>query len=211
MLEDKANLALLQRLMTAPTLDSYVAKGRAEVTRWAQLHYQNHTDASPSSHLKEGVCHLEEAVSHLKEEERGQEMPRLGIKVVTQHTDAPPLSYPREEERGREMPRQEGDRAATLTRGGGGGGAGGGGGWWCVKAAGGNGGMDIWVLHEGNWRAVTQNLRDGESYVIQVCARVSLSVISGQVFDLAVPRVCQRRVEEAFFKTGHMAGEMYAV
>ena len=121
MLEDKANLALLQRLMTAPTLDSYVVKGRAEVVRWAQLHYQSDADAPPSSHLQE--------------EERGQETPR------------------------------QGDKTATLN---GGSGGAGGGDWWCVKAAGGNGGMDIWVFHEGNWRAVTQNLRDRESYVIQV-------------------------------------------
>lgn len=40
--------------------------------------------------------------------------------------------------------------------------------WWCVKAAGGNGGLDIWVLHEGNWKSVTEALSDHESYVIQV-------------------------------------------
>ena len=126
-LEDKANLALLQRLMTAPTLSSHVAKGRAEVTRWARLHYQSHADSPPLS------CRKEDIKEDLKPD---QEMPR------------------------------QGDKAAALQDGGD---VAGGGDWWCVKAAGGNGGMDIWVLHEGNWRAVTQKLRDGESYVIQVC------------------------------------------
>lgn len=130
-LEDKANLALLQRLMTAPTLSSHVAKGRAEVTQWARLHYQSHADAPPSFCLNQDI--KESLEEDLK---RGQEMPR------------------------------QGDKAAALK---GDGDGAGGGDWWCVKAAGGNGGMDIWVLHEGNWRAVTQKLRDGESYVIQVC------------------------------------------
>lgn len=40
--------------------------------------------------------------------------------------------------------------------------------WWCVKAAGGNGGLDIWVLHKGNWKTVTEALSEHESYVIQV-------------------------------------------
>lgn len=40
--------------------------------------------------------------------------------------------------------------------------------WWCVKAAGGNGGLAIWVLHEGNWKAVTDALSENESYVVQV-------------------------------------------
>lgn len=40
--------------------------------------------------------------------------------------------------------------------------------WWCVKAAGGNGGLDIWVMHAGNWKSVAAALSDNESYVIQV-------------------------------------------
>lgn len=40
--------------------------------------------------------------------------------------------------------------------------------WWCVKAAGGNGGMDIWVMHAGNWRSVTGKLQEDDDYVIQV-------------------------------------------
>lgn len=41
-------------------------------------------------------------------------------------------------------------------------------GWWCVKASGGNGGMDVWVVHEGNWRTVVERLHENEEYVIQV-------------------------------------------
>lgn len=152
-LEDKASLALLQRLMTAPTLDSYVAKGRAEVTRWAQMHYQSHADAPPSPYIIEGAPHADSRPS-----------PCLG---EDERRDGHPEGGRRESARDEETRQQ---CAGVVTQTGGGGGAGGGG-WWCVKAAGGNGGMDIWVLHEGNWRAVTQKLRDGEIYVIQVCAK----------------------------------------
>lgn len=40
--------------------------------------------------------------------------------------------------------------------------------WWCVKAAGANGGMDVWVLHKGNWTAVAEHLHEKERYVVQV-------------------------------------------
>ncbi|CAN0326658.1 unnamed protein product, partial [Hapterophycus canaliculatus] len=98
-LEDKANLVLLQRLMTAPTLESYAVIGRGEVARWAHGRFERQRNQWP-----EGTP--------------------------------------------RDPPEGEED-------------------WWCVKAAGGNGGLDVWVLHEGNWKSVTYALSDHESYVIQ--------------------------------------------
>lgn len=110
-LEDKANLARVQRLMAAPTLESYVVAGRTEVDRWAALHFR-HDFVKPSVPLK-------------------------------------------------------GDGALPSQSGGDVGGDGGEN-WWCVKAAGGNGGMDVWVMHEGNWRVIVQRLHETEEYVIQV-------------------------------------------
>lgn len=119
-LEDKANLALLQRRMTAPTLQSYVLRGRIAVTNWAHHRFHSDTPLIPSlsgRSYRTGELHQ-------------------GIPGVGSDDDA----------------------------------AAGGQDWWCVKAAGGNGGMDIWVLHAGNWRSVTEELHEGEDFVIQVHA-----------------------------------------
>lgn len=108
-LEDKANLVHLQRLMTAPTLESYIVAGRAEVDRWAKLRYR---PDSPKTSRPPEQC-SEAQVKHSADGEL------------------------------------EGN-------------------WWCVKASGGNGGMDVWVMHEGNWMAVVERLHETEEYVIQV-------------------------------------------
>lgn len=121
MLEDKANLALLQRRMTAPTLQSHAVKGAAAVALWARLQFQQD--------------------------------PQLGGSVGI----APDQDVPSVAPLGAEAV------AATVGRG-----SARDDNWWCVKASGGNGGMDVWVLHEGNWKAVTEKLRHDEEYVIQV-------------------------------------------
>lgn len=108
-LEDKANLAHLQRLMTIPTLESYVVTGRVEVERWADLRFRPATIRPPR-------------------------LPEIQENTKWQSLDG-------HEARG---------------------------GWWCVKASGGNGGMDVWVVHEGNWRGVVERLHEAEEYVIQV-------------------------------------------
>lgn len=97
--------------MTAPTLESYIAAGRTEVDRWANLRFR------PDS-------------------TKILQPPEQGSKAQLQHSAGGEL---------------EGD-------------------WWCVKASGGNGGMDVWVMDEGNWMAVVEQLHETEEYVIQVCS-----------------------------------------
>lgn len=122
MLEDKANLALLQRRMTAPTLQSHAVKGAAAVSLWARLQFQQDPQlggslgSAPNQDVPSAAPHGAEAVA------------ATGVGRSSAGSDN----------------------------------------WWCVKAAGGNGGMDVWVLHEGNWKAVTEKLRHDEEYVIQV-------------------------------------------
>lgn len=149
MLEDKANLVLLQRLMTAPTLESYAVHGRKAVADWAQLRFQQRNkppDGAPMPPRAppEGVLVDEDRTSR-----RNGTTMRDG-KAATTTTVVPETV------------------AETVTAVGVGDGGAGGEDWWCVKAAGGNGGLDIWVLHEGNWTSVTEELSDDESYVIQV-------------------------------------------
>lgn len=135
MLEDKANLVLLQRLMTAPTLESYVANGRQTVAQWAQVRFQQRNKPPdgppiPPRPPPEGVLVDQDRIAT-----RDAHVAMTAVKAA----------------------------AAEVGDGGSGGED-----WWCVKAAGGNGGLDIWVLHEGNWKSVAEELRDAESYVIQV-------------------------------------------
>lgn len=146
MLEDKASLVLLQRLMTVPTLESYVANGGKTVAQWAQLRFQQRNrppDASPTPPPRapsEGVLVDEDRTSrHDRTTTRNE---KVATTTVT-----------------------EAAVAVEVSDGGAGGED-----WWCVKAAGGNGGLDIWVLHEGNQKSVTEKLSDNESYVIQVRA-----------------------------------------
>lgn len=139
-LEDKANLVLLQRLMTAPTLESYAVNGRGAVAQWAQRRFQQQCQrpggpSPPPSPPANGV-----SIDGEKSPEHGS--------VAT-------------------MAAGPGTSALAATTSAGDGGAGGED-WWCVKAAGGNGGLDIWVMHAGNWKSVVGALSDNESYVIQV-------------------------------------------
>ncbi|CAM9431262.1 unnamed protein product [Pylaiella littoralis] len=145
-LEDKANLVLLQRLMTAPTLESYAVSGRKAVTQWAQLRFQQQHQTPghsspppppPQQPAPEGV---------LLHKERGRRREQTPTQDSTAVAAVPGTAA----------------AAAAINDGGAGGED-----WWCVKAAGGNGGLDIWVLHEGNWKSVTEALSDHESYVIQ--------------------------------------------
>ena len=165
MLEDKASLVLLQRLMTAPTLESYVARGRQTVAEWAQSRFQRRRnkppDGSPAPPRPppEGVLVGEDGriPRHEGTATRHAEAATTAATAVVTKTAA--------------------EAAAEIGDGGAGGED-----WWCVKAAGGNGGLDIWVLHEGNWKSVAESLSDGESYVIQVR-------LGGRCMQRAVRRV----------------------
>ncbi|CAM9493544.1 unnamed protein product [Scytosiphon promiscuus] len=140
-LEDKANLVLLQRLMAAPTLESYAVSGRNEVARWAHARFQpQRKESSDRNPRCERTAGRPDGVATLREERSLTKDSRAADDTLA-----------------------EKDAAATVVGDGGAGGED----WWCVKAAGGNGGLDIWVLHEGNWKHVTDALSDEESYVIQ--------------------------------------------
>lgn len=145
MLEDKANLVLLQRLMTVPTLESYVANGQDAVAQWAQSRFRHRGKPldgppMPPRPPSKGVFADEGRTT------RHDRTSTRDAKVTTTTgvtPEAAPVAGADDEGAGGED-------------------------WWCVKAAGGNGGLDIWVMHEGNWKSVTEELGDDESYVIQV-------------------------------------------
>lgn len=125
--------------MTAPTLESYAVNGRNAVARWAQ---QRFMEQKPS---------------------------RDGPPPPPSSREA---GYPHDDQfLSRKCTLGQGTSAATETTHESeavGNGLAGKEDWWCVKAAGGNGGLDIWVLHKGNWKMVTEALSEHESYVIQV-------------------------------------------
>lgn len=116
-LEDKGSLALLQRLMMAPTLESRTAMGRTNVERWAHEQFKCQQNSGQKFSPLQQPGRLP---SPVLETEKRDSRPRVGDN------------------------------------------------WWCIKASGGNGGMDIWVIHEGNWHAVVPRLSETEQYVIQV-------------------------------------------
>ena len=150
MLEDKANLVLLQRLMTAPTLESYVAQGRETVAEWAQLRFQHRNKPPDGAAMPPPRAPPEGA---------GVDDDRVSNHDGATTRDAKATATIKE------VPETAAEAGGAAEVGGAGGED-----WWCVKAAGGNGGLDIWVLHEGNWKSVTEQLSVGESYVIQVRA-----------------------------------------
>lgn len=139
--------------MTAPTLESYAVTGRKAVAQWAQLRFQpqlrtpGHPPPPPPPPLRPAP---EGAFSH---EQRARVHEQAPTQDATEVTAMP----------GTGTAAATAAAAAAVGNGGAGGED-----WWCVKAAGGNGGMDIWVLHEGNWNLITEALSDHESYVIQV-------------------------------------------
>lgn len=133
-LEDKANLALLQRLMSAPTLESRIMVGRKEVYGWAHLQFLP-LPASPD--------HSRPPLPSTTDESSDTEVSPSGL---VSEPGSPPIAC-------------SGNVKGPVGEN-----------WWCVKASGGNGGMDIWVMHEGNWREVAKRLHDSEEYVIQVSA-----------------------------------------
>lgn len=135
-------MALLQRLMTAPTLESYVVKGRAAVVRWAKTRFGFFSEADA------------ETIPSSNSLESGQ--PSGQPEDITVHNAAESSG----EHRGFEED------------------------WWCVKAAGGNGGMDVWVLHAGNWRSVAEKLQEGEDYVIQVGVTSDSNSRGGQTWNM---------------------------
>ena len=130
-LEDKGNLALLQRLMTVPTLDSYVVKGRAAVVRWAKSRFG---------------CFSEEEAGGVPPSYPNHVLGSGQLQDLTVGIAS-------------ESAIESGEHSEHSQPGSN---------WWCVKAAGGNGGMDVWVLHAGNWRSVAERLQESEKYVIQV-------------------------------------------
>ncbi|CAM9903066.1 unnamed protein product [Ectocarpus sp. 6 AP-2014] len=137
-LEDKANLVLLQRLMTAPTLESYAVNGRNAVARWAQQRFKEQNlprdrPPPPPSTREAGYPHDDQFLARKRALVQGTS----AATETTQESEAVGNGHAGEED------------------------------WWCVKAAGGNGGLDIWVLHKGNWKMVTEALSEHESYVIQ--------------------------------------------
>lgn len=157
-LEDKANLVLLQRLMKAPTLESYVARGRQTVAEWAQSRFQQRNKPPPDGPpMPMPPLPPPEGVLHVVDEDRTPKHEGTTMRDAKAATTLTPTMVVTE---------TAAEAAAAVSEVG----VGGAGGedWWCVKAAGGNGGLDIWVLHEGNWKSVTEKLSDDESYVIQV-------------------------------------------
>eukprot|EP00903_Cladosiphon_okamuranus_P010040 g9520.t1 len=160
-LEDKANLVLLQRLMTAPTLESYVARGRQTIAEWAQSRFQqrNKPPDGPPTPMPmpmpmpplsppEGILHAVDEDTTPKYEGAATRDAKAATTTTTTTPVVTETTTPAAE--------------PEICDGGAGAQD-----WWCVKAAGGNGGLDIWVLHEGNWKTVTEELSDDESYVIQ--------------------------------------------
>jgi len=39
--------------------------------------------------------------------------------------------------------------------------------WWIVKSSRGNGGKDVWILHNGNWKEVLDGIIGPGEYVLQ--------------------------------------------
>lgn len=134
-----------------PTLESYVVSGRKMVAQWAKIRFQQRNKppdarAMPPRPPPEGVI--------IDEDNSPRRHPTTirGAKAAVTTV----------------VPGAVAKAAAAAAAAEVGDGGAGGEDWWCVKAAGGNGGLDIWVLHEGNWKPVTEELSDTESYVIQV-------------------------------------------
>lgn len=130
---------LLQRLMTAPTLESFAVNGRSAVSRWAEQRFKEkipsrESPPPPPFTREAGYQHDDQFLARKR--------------ALVQGTSAATETTEKLEAVGN-GPAGEED-------------------WWCVKAAGGNGGLDIWVLHKGNWKMVTEALSEHESYVIQV-------------------------------------------
>eukprot|EP00752_Nemacystus_decipiens_P008983 g8020.t1 len=150
-LEDKANLVLLQRLMTAPTLESYVAPGAKTVAEWAQSRFQQRNTPPDVARMPPSAP-PERVVVDLDRTSGYDGTTTRDARAATTTVMVPET-----------VPAEVAKAAAAEVGDGGAGGED----WWCVKAAGGNGGLDIWVLHEGNWKSVTEQLSGDESYVIQ--------------------------------------------